>query len=92
VVVVVVPVRRENDPLDRFLFRLTNLEVLAGEAQVVAVGAGEGLHFAPGFPGRLPCRDLGRVGHADGAAQVVRVDEVHRVGGNVDDCQWEVYG
>jgi hypothetical protein len=51
-----------------------DLEVLAGEAEIVGVGAAEGLHFAPRFPCGLPDGGFGRAGHADGAAEVIGVD------------------
>ena len=57
-----------------------DLEVLAGGAQVVGYGAGEGLDFAPGFPGGLPHGGFRGAGHADGAAEVVGVDEAYGVG------------
>ena len=49
-------------------------EELAGEAQVVLDGGGEAVRLAPGIVERLPRRGAGRIGHADGAAQVIGVD------------------
>ena len=57
-----------------------DLEGLAGEAEVVGGAAGDRLDFAPGFPGGLPDGCLGRIGHADGTAQVVGVNVVERGG------------
>ena len=67
-----------------------DLEVLAGEAEVVGCGAGDGLDFAPGLPDGLPDGGLCPVGHAEGAAEVVGVDVVKS--GGFGDGEGEVDG
>lgn len=50
-----------------------DLEVLAGEAQIVCAGAGEGLNLAPRLVSGLPDGGFGGICQAGWAAKVVAV-------------------
>ena len=71
-----------------------DLEVLAGEAEVVCFCAGEGDGFTPREIGGLPDGGLGRVGHSGGAAEVIGVDIGDCAGcaGDVGYCEWQIDG
>ena len=69
-----------------------DLEVLAGEAEIVGDGAGEGLDFTPGLVGSGPDGGLRSTGHPGGATQMIGMNVGERVGGahDVDDGQWQI--
>lgn len=61
-----------------------DLEVLAGEADVVGLGAGDGDRFAKWFVEGLPDCGFGSIRHANGATEMIGMDEGDGAGGARD--------